>query len=174
MKTQNSKTGEALSGNQSSVKAGIGETVTIRSTTAICGLCENYVEAHHDRRYAVVSCEGACLRGEISRRAANILCHRLASESTVRICSGSALTMDSGQRSLLRNASKVLILEGCSLECASRSLEAVVPTMKPVLIQTDGLADFDRNLFGLNELDEREIAAIAEKVAQKVLKAHIQ
>ena len=169
METQNTKSGQVLSGSQSPAQATNGETITIRSTTAICGLCEKYVEAHRDRRYAVASCEGACLRGEISRRAANILCHSLASESTVRVCSGSALTKDSGQRSLLRNASNVLILEGCSLECASRSLEAVVPAMKKVVIQTDRLADFDRGLFGVDELDEAEITVIAEKVAQKVL-----
>jgi uncharacterized metal-binding protein len=172
METQDTKAGPVFSGSQRPPRATNGETITIRSTTAICRLCERYVEAHRDRRYAVASCEGACLRGEISRRAANILCHSMAPESTVRVCSGSALTKDSGQRSLLRNASAVLILEGCSLECASRSLEAVVPTMKRVVIQTDRLADFDPGLFGVDELDDGEITVIAEKVAEKVLQTH--
>jgi uncharacterized metal-binding protein len=120
-----------------------------------------------------VSCEGACLRGEISRQAANILCHSLAPAATVRICSGSALTKDSGQRSLLRNASRVLILEGCALDCASRSLEAVVPAMNSIVIRTDALAEFEKDLFGVDEIDDRDVKLIAGKVAREILEKHL-
>ena len=122
----------------------------------------------------MVSCEGACLRGEISRRAANVLCHRLAPETSVRICSGSALTKDSGQRSLLRNADRVLILEGCSVECASRSLQAVVPSMNPAVIRTDELADFDRSLFGIDEVDDDTLKTIADSVARRIHHTHFR
>jgi uncharacterized metal-binding protein len=145
------------------------ETIAIRKTEASCGLCEGYVESHRDRPYAIVSCEGACLRGEISRQAANILCHELDPSHTVRVCSGSALTKDSGQRSLLRNAAQVVFLEGCPIACASRSLEAVVPGMDRLIFFTDSLADFDEDLFGIDELEGEKIKAISRAVAEKIL-----
>jgi uncharacterized metal-binding protein len=145
------------------------ETIAIRRTEASCGLCEAYVESHRDRSFAVVSCEGACLRGEISRQAANVLCHELAPSRTVRICAGSALTMDSGQRSLLRNAPLVLLLDGCPLSCASRSLEAVVPAMNRRVFYTDSLADFDETMFGIDELEPQKLRAIAREAAEKIL-----
>lgn len=40
------------------------------------------------------------LRGEVARQAANMLCHTLAPEKTVRICLGGAFTKDTGQRNL--------------------------------------------------------------------------
>ena len=46
-------------------------------------------------------------RGEIARRAANLVCHKLAPEKTVRICLGGAITKDTGQRNLVRNAQRV-------------------------------------------------------------------
>ena len=145
------------------------ETVSIRKTKASCGLCDEYVESHRDRKYAVASCEGACLRGEISRQAANMLCHALAPSLTVRICSGSALTKDSGQRSLLRGARQVLLLEGCPISCASRSLEAVVPGMHRRIFFTDSLASFDGDIFGIDELEPEKIRAIAREAAEKIL-----
>ncbi len=150
-------------------KADAFENISIRKTEASCGLCEAYVESHRNRTYAIASCEGACLRGEISRQAANILCHELAPSLTVRVCSGSALTKDSGQRSLLRAPSHVLLLEGCSLSCASRSLEAVVPAMNQQIFFTDSLADFDTDLFGIDELDPQKTRTIARQVAKKIL-----
>ncbi|MBN2735199.1 MAG: hypothetical protein JXQ82_10165 [Methanomicrobiaceae archaeon] len=37
---------------------------------------------------AMMACEGACARGEVARRAANLVTHRLARNETVRICLG--------------------------------------------------------------------------------------
>ena len=75
---------------------------------------------------AVMSCEGACLRGEVARRAANILCHSLAPEKTARICLGSAFTKDTGQRALVRNAPRVIALEGCAINCSSRMMAGAI------------------------------------------------
>lgn len=168
MDTRNKEPETGSCGCRDKEKSDAFETIAIRKTEAKCGLCEEYVESHRDRTYAIASCEGACLRGEISRQAANILCHELAPSLTVRICSGSALTKDSGQRSLLRNAPQVLLLEGCPISCASRSLEAVVPAMSRQIFYTDSLADFDADMFGIDELEPQKLRTIARGVAEKI------
>jgi hypothetical protein len=84
---------------------------------------------------------GGCLRGEISRLTANAVC-RLLPEQTVRICLGGAFTKDTGQRALVRNAKRVVALE---------------------VIHTDGLARFDKKLFGIEALSHDETVAIASE-----------
>src|SRR5512138_1069942 len=95
------------------------ETVRIEKAKNGCHLCEEYAERQKAKPIAVICCEGACLRGEVARQAANILCHELAPEKTVRICLGGAFTKDTGQRNLVRTAQRVIALEGCFVNCAS-------------------------------------------------------
>ena len=56
-------------------------------TTAMCKLCEDYAASQTTKPVAVMSCEGACLRGEVARQAANILCFEELPQMTARICS---------------------------------------------------------------------------------------
>jgi uncharacterized metal-binding protein len=145
------------------------ETVRIEKTKNICPMCEDYSRANATKPLVVMSCEGACLRGEIARRAANILCHRLIPDKTARLCLGGAFTKDTGQRGLARNGARVIALEGCFIECASRMMKGVIPGLEPEVIVADRLYDFDRTLFGINDLPEEEITAHAATVAKKVL-----
>ena len=143
------------------------EVVRIEKTKNSCRLCEDYAERQKSKPVAVLSCEGACLRGEVARRAANILCHSLAPEKTVRICLGSAFTKDTGQRALVRNAPRVIALEGCFVNCSSRMMNGAVEGLNPEVINADRLYDFDRKLFGIEEMPSEQIEAHARTVAQK-------
>ncbi len=147
---------------------GRDELVRIRKTDRSCALCEDYAKEHGDKPIAVLSCEGACLRGEISRLTANAVC-RMLPEKTVRICLGGAFTKDTGQRGLVRNASRVVALEGCPIECASRMMEGVLPERAFEVIHTDRLARFDKGLFGIDALSHDAAAAIAAEVARAVV-----
>ncbi|MGE5412112.1 MAG: putative zinc-binding protein, partial [Clostridiales bacterium] len=84
------------------------ESIKIQKTRNICPMCEDYAKAQVTKPVVIMSCEGACLRGEVSRQAANIVCHSLLPETTVRLCLGGAFTKDGGQRNLVRNAQKVV------------------------------------------------------------------
>ena len=68
------------------------QTVKIENIERSCGLCDQYAEKHmtDQPKVAVLSCEGACSRGEVARRAANLIAHRLVPQQTVRICLGGA------------------------------------------------------------------------------------
>src|SRR5512145_139053 len=64
------------------------ETARIAKVTGKCPACEEYAERNSTTppKIAVMACEGACSRGEVARRAANLVAHRLARDETVRIC----------------------------------------------------------------------------------------
>ena len=144
------------------------EVVRIKKAKNNCLLCDDYAERQKTKPVAVMCCEGACLRGEIARQAANILCHSLASEKTVRICLGGAFTKDTGQRNLVRKATRLIALEGCFVNCSSRMMNGVIDGLKPEVIIADQLYDFDRKLFGVEELPPKEIQDHARTVAEKI------
>jgi uncharacterized metal-binding protein len=144
------------------------EVVRIRKTKNVCSLCEDYAQRHATKPVAVLSCEGACLRGEIARRAANKICSDLIPEETVRICLGGAFTKDTGQRDLVRNAQRVIAVEGCFIRCASRTMQGVLTDLKPELIVADGFYELEGDLFGVDELPEEQIKAHAELVAHRI------
>lgn len=148
----------------------IYEIVKIEKTLSICPMCEDFALKQSAKPIAVICCEGACLRGEVARQAANILCYSLAPEKTVRVCLGGAFTKDTGQRNLVRNAGKAIALEGCFIKCASRMMAGVVPKFNPEIIIADKLYDFDRNLFGIDEMSEDQIKIHAKEVAKKIAK----
>ncbi len=152
----------------SSTEASDYEVVRIEKAKGSCSLCEEYAERQQSKAVAVMSCDGACLRGEISRQAANILCHTLAPEKTVRICLGGAFTKNTGQRCLVRNAQRLLALEGCPVNCASRMMSGVIEGLTPEIIRTDRLCDFNKKLFGVDEMPLEEIQGLASTVAEKI------
>jgi len=145
------------------------EVAKIVKTTNVCPMCEDYARAQASKPVAIMSCEGACLRGEVSRQAANIICHKLAPDKTVRICLGGAFTKDTGQRSLVRNAKRLIAIEGCFIKCSSRMMQGVIGGLSPEIILADQLYDFDTSLFGIDEMPEDEIKANATKVAERIV-----
>jgi uncharacterized metal-binding protein len=145
------------------------ETVQIGKTKNVCPMCEDYARRQAKKPIVVMSCEGACLRGEIARLAANLICYKLAPEKTARLCLGGAFTKNTGQRNLVRNAKKVIALEGCFINCSSRMMKGAVPDLDPEVVIADRLYDFDKKLFGIDEMSEDEILLHSQEVANKVL-----
>ena len=144
------------------------ETIHLAKTSAQCGLCEDYVARECHKPIVVMACEGACLRGEIARLAANLLCDELAPERTARLCLGGAFTKDTGQRGLARQAPRVVAIEGCPIDCGSRMMQAVLPDLKPEVFHLEG-ASFEPGLFSIRDLPEGQRKAVAMDVARIVL-----
>ena len=146
------------------------EVVRIEKTKNVCPMCEDAANERIKEKVpvAILSCEGACLRGEVSRQAANLICYSLLPEMTSRICLGGAFTKDTGQRNLVRNAAKVFTLEGCYIECASRMMKGVLNELNPEIIIVDRLYNFDKKLFGINEVTEQQIKDYAQEAANKI------
>ena len=144
------------------------ETVNIPKTPKVCPVCENYAQRQASKPVVVMSCEGACLRGEVARRAANTLCFEAAPEKTARLCLGGAFTKDGGQRALARSAGRLIAIEGCYLECATRMMKGVIPELEPEIVVADSLYRFDRSLFGIEEMPEAELNEHSREVARAI------
>lgn len=150
------------------------ETINIEVMKDSCYVCEDYAALHSTNppKIAIVSCEGACARGEVSRLAANLIAHTLSPENTVRICLGAAFTKDAGQRELIRRADKVIVIEGCFINCASRMMEGVITTLKPIVIDASEIYSVDLP-FGINEVPEQQLKDYAKTVAEYIVNQYI-
>ncbi|MCL5958833.1 MAG: putative zinc-binding protein, partial [Chloroflexi bacterium] len=146
-------------------------TIQVRLTDETCELGDGYARKHltSPAKTAVLACEGMCLRGDVARRAANLIAHELAPEKTVRVCHGGLLETSSGMRDLVNQADRVLLLDGCGLACGTRLLKGAMPEVKPVVAITNQLFESDSVPFGVEEVSEEEIRGYAREVAEKVL-----
>ena len=147
------------------------DTIQVRLTDQRCELGDAYARKHMTTppKMAVLSCEGMCLRGDVARRAATLIAHELAPERTVRVCHGGLLETSGGMRELVERADQVLVLDGCGLACGTRLLKGAFPEIKPTAVFTDGLFEFDRTLFGVDEMPEAEIETHVRAVAERVI-----
>jgi len=147
------------------------EIVRIEKTRNVCPMCEDFAKEQIQKKtpIAILSCEGACLRGEVARQAANLVCFNLIPDKTARICLGGAFTKDTGQRNLVRNADRVIALEGCFIECGSRMMKGVIEDLHPEVIIVDKLYNFDRKLFAINDVSEETLKEFAVISATKII-----
>ncbi|MCK9579488.1 MAG: putative zinc-binding protein [Methanoregula sp.] len=147
------------------------ETAKIVKVTGKCPACEDYAGKNSTTppKIAVMACEGACARGEVARRAANMVAHRLARDSTVRICLGGAFTKDTGQRNLVRRAEKVIAIEGCFINCSSRMMCGVIPELRPEIVRADLIYNLDLP-FGIDDVPDEMFTVYAHLVAEQVVK----
>lgn len=152
----------------------MARTISIEEAPFKCPLCAEYVKKNTTTppKVPVVACEGGCLRGEVARRAANFITYKLSPQNTVRLCLP-GIVSTGAQAELLEKADNVLILEGCALKCGYRLLKAAVPTMKATPIIADEMYDFNRGLYGIDEMDEEEIKTHAYQVAEKTVQEYL-
>lgn len=146
------------------------EIIHLEKTKKACGLCESYSSEKSSNKdlIAVLSCEGGCLRGEVSRRVANKVCFEEYPEITARVCLGGAFTKDTGQRNMVRGAGRVIAIEGCPIECASRMMKGVIPNLNPEIIILDKYYTFNKNLFAINDVSDEELNRFSQEAAANI------
>lgn len=154
-------------------KAGeaVGTCCTGSKAARICPEGERYAKNAMSLppKIAVMSCEGACIKGEIARVAANILAYQLHREAAVRICLGDAATGNSGMLDLMEQAPEVLAVEGCFLHCSTEIMKMRVPSFKSTIIEASGLYTYDKEkVFEIFDMSRSEIEDKARKVADYV------
>ncbi len=148
----------------------MAKTIQIKLTNQACPAGLHHAQKHSTTppKDAVISCEGACLKGETARRAANLIAHRLAPDKAVRICHGGLLEVAGGMRDLVARADRVLVLDGCPMACGTRIAKGAFPDLKPEVVFTNKLFELDSNLFGVDEMPETEINTNALEVATNI------
>lgn len=145
--------------------------------TRVCADAKSYVERQlaQGSKLAVVACEGACVKGEVARVAANILGYQLERDRAVRICVGDAATADSGMRDLVTRAPRVIAVEGCPLHCATEILKARMPGVNFTPVTASEMYEYDREkYFEIFDMPRPELDAHARTVAQRIRHDHFE
>lgn len=140
----------------------------VTKTTGRCPIGEAIGKRNMEQsKIPVLSCEGACIRGEIARQAASIVAK---AARYGRACHGELMTVpDSSIARWINTASRVVVIDGCFLRCHGRILERMLDPEK--LIQFDALAVYRKysDVFDVDDVSEAERAATARQVADHVL-----
>ncbi len=142
--------------------------IEVSKTDAECPIGEKVGGRNlEEGKIPVLSCEGACIRGEIARLAA----HLVAKEEPYRRgCHGELFTAPgSALAQWIKNSEKVVLIDGCFLRCHGRVLENLVE--KDRLAQFDALSYYKKYTehFDIDAVPEAERKAAARLVADAVL-----
>jgi uncharacterized metal-binding protein len=146
-------------------------SVGVEGIGGSCPVGERYASAQIAQQSTpVLSCEGPCIRGEIARLAANMVCRE--APGMARACHAEAFFVPhSTMNRWVRSAPKVVMIDGCFLECHGRVLRKLVPEER--VVHFDALT-FHRkysDVFLMDDVPEPERIAAARKVADAVVGA---
>jgi len=143
-------------------------TLEILETDKTCPAGEKAGNRYHEEgKIPVLSCEGACIRGEIARLAANMVAKE---EPYRRGCHGELFTVpESALAQWIKKAEKIVLIDGCFLRCHGRILENLVGREK--LVQFDALSFYGEytDCFDIDSVPEAERKETARIVADVVL-----
>ena len=118
-------------------------------------------------RIPVLSCEGVCIHGEISRLAANIVAEE---EPYARAGHGALYSMpESPMAQWIKTADQVVLIEGCFLRCHGRIIQNLVDEDK--LVQFDAVSVYKKytDVTDMDKVPEEERKGAAQNVADHVL-----
>lgn len=124
--------------------------------------------AQENSKIPVLSCEGACIRGEIARQAANIIARE---EGYSRGCHGEWMTVpQSAIAGWINGSDRVVVVDGCFLRCHGRILENHLG--EDQLLQFDALAVYKKynDIFDPEDVLEEDRMETARQVASHVLR----
>ena len=127
--------------------------------------------AQADKPAALFTCESACVRSDIARLVAEDVCHRLPPERLVRLKLDDAAAKSRGQRTLLRRFGCATVLEGCSIQCASRMLHDLLPNLDLEVIPVDQFYKLEGNPFVIDDIKPSKRAKIIEQASFGILAA---
>lgn len=148
------------------------ETIRIEKSVEDPSVRDELAEKHmtDPPKVAVISCDGSSVRGEMARRAANLVAFRLAPDSTVRICLCNAFSRDRGQRELVRRAETVIAFEGCEHNCASRMMAGLVAGLPAEIVRVD---EYFTERHSLEKYPDELITIHANRIAAQVMEKNM-
>jgi uncharacterized metal-binding protein len=143
-------------------------TLQVDSVKGVCPAGEAWAENQILRKkIPVLACEGPCIRGDIARLAAN----RVAKEEPfARACYAETFFVPhSSMARWVKEADKVVMIDGCFLKCLGRVLNNLVDEEK--ILHFDALQLYKRytDLFNMEDVPEAERIETANQVADQIL-----
>ncbi len=143
-------------------------TVQVDGISGICPAGEAWAKQQIlEKKIPVLACEGPCVRGDIARRAADSVAH---GKPFARACYAETFLVPySGMARWVKEADKVVMIDGCFLKCIGRILNNLVDEEK--IVHIDALQYYGKytDLFDMEDVPEGERIAAAEQVAEQLL-----
>ena len=139
--------------------------------SGVKGLCpagEAFAEKKiSEGKIPVMSCEAPCIRGEIARLAANMVA---VEEPFARACHGETFAVpNSSMARWVKESDKVVMIDGCFLQCHGRILKNLIDEEKILHIDALKLHKKYSDIFETDLVPESERKEVARHVADKIL-----
>ena len=143
-------------------------SVRVQGVEGLCPAGEAYAKKQIEKNsIPVLSCEGGCIRGEIARLAANYVAQDIP--SLARACHAETFFVPaSSMTQWVKTAKKVVMIDGCFLQCHGRVLRSVIGEEK--MIEIDALPLYKKYMdsFLIEDVPEDERKIVARQVADKI------
>lgn len=140
-------------------------SLAVEGVAGTCPAGERYaIEQAARGRMPVLSCEGPCIRGDIARVAADMV----AAEHPrcARACHAEAFFVPhSAMSKWVREADRVLMIDGCFLQCHGRVVRNLVPPERVIHVDAHRIHRQFSDAFSPEEVPEAQRNAAARRVA---------
>jgi uncharacterized metal-binding protein len=144
-------------------------SINVQGVKGFCPIGESYAkEQIAAKTIPVLSCEGPCIRGDIARRAADLIVQDVP--SLKRACHGEAFYVPySAMATWVKTSDKVVMIDGCFLKCHGRVLKDLIRAEQ--LLHIDALPLYKKytDIFLMDDVPEEERRAVARDVADKII-----
>ncbi len=144
-------------------------SLDVQGVKGFCPAGEGYAKQQIAAKTTpVLSCEGPCIRGEIARLAANLVAQEMPSHA--RACHAEAFFVPhSAMSRWVREAERILMIDGCFLRCHGRVVSGLVGQGK--VIQIDALPFYKKytDIFRMEDVPEDERKSTARQVADRIV-----
>jgi uncharacterized metal-binding protein len=153
---------------ESTMKTNNAFTLEVTSIDKVCAAGEEFgQQCQKEGKTPVFSCEGGCIKGEIARQAANLVAK---DDGFARACHGELFTVPHADLAKwVREADKVVVIDGCSLFCHGRIAENIIGKDQLVIVDALSIHRKYANLMDVDDVPEQERKQAAREVADKVL-----
>ena len=143
-------------------------TLKVDGVKGVCPAGEAWAEKQiAEGKIPVLSCEGPCIRGDIARRAANIVAKE---KGFARACYAETFLVPySSMTRWVKEADKVVMIDGCFLKCIGMVLSNLTDEEKKVHIDALSLYHKYTDLFDMEDVPEADRIATAKDVADQIL-----
>ena len=144
-------------------------SINVQGIKGLCPVGEAYAHQQMaDKTTPVLSCEGPCIRGDIARRAADMIVQDVP--SLKRACHGEVFYVPySAMATWVKSADTVLMIDGCFLQCHGRVLKNLIRAEQVLHIDALPLYKKYTDIFLMDDVPEEERKAVAREVADKII-----
>ena len=143
-------------------------TLEVTEIDKVCAAGEIFGrQCQKEGKIPVFSCEGGCIKGEIARQTANLVAKE---DGYARACHGELFSVPHADLAKwVREADKVVVIDGCSLFCHSRIAENIISRNKLAIFDALSIHRKYADLMDVDDVPAEERKQTAREVADKVL-----